>query len=96
MDLYFDMTMVHDGDFNHVDDHDDDEVDDDGEPLPLPPIDCKAILFPSPHSSNLLYLLKDLSISISSFLVLERVIYLTPIIQNSKEAHASLFCTYDF
>ena len=54
MDLYFDMIMVHDGDFNHVDDHDDNEVDDDGEPLPLPPIDCKAILFLSPKSSNLL------------------------------------------
>ena len=35
MDLYFDMIMVHDGDYNHLDDHDDNEVDDDGEPLPF-------------------------------------------------------------
>ena len=45
MDLYFDMVMIHDGDFNHVDDHDDNEVNDDGEPLPLPPIDCKGKVY---------------------------------------------------
>ena len=48
MDLYFDMTMVHDGDFNHVDDHDDNEVDDDGEPLPFATNWLQGNTFPIP------------------------------------------------
>ena len=48
MDLYFDMVMVHDGDFNHVEDHDDNEVDDDGEPLPFATNWLQGNTFPIP------------------------------------------------